>query len=1796
MSSLETNLNTPPYFDDFDEDKRFHRVLFRPSVALQARELTQLQSILQNQIERFGNHIFKDGSVVQGCSVEYITDLEYIGVEDQFIDDTDLSVDDPSLVGAIAVGQTSDVQALIVSTRSGFIRQNPGCLFIRYTKPGLNGQRAFTPGETIRLYGEDSSYVENIILSVVDAAPFVPYKSLVVDGIEAGNAANVVARAIISDVDTVNNTVTVNNVRRRFGAGNVLLVTSNNNVNAAILTVNYDMSNEIGSIRTLTPYTDGIPVADNDRAGFAYGAHVSDGIVYHKGNFIKVVPHNVIVNAKSANPAGYLLGFQTAEEIVTETADESLNDNALGYPNANAPGAHRLKLTSTVVSKAANAVSNTDIFFPIVEFSNTGAVFERTDPEYAALGDAIAQRTYEESGHYVIKPFTVSSNTDAQDSNTLIYDTSPGLAYVKGERTELLTNLPVKGRRGTDTVSYNEQIVSTNYGNYVEVNELRGRFFVNGQSVILRPTAQQAVTTNKTTTNSVGGAAAIGTATFQELVHVSGVKGAANAVYRMYLSNIRMSTGTSFSSVRAITVAQSGNNFCDTVLTAGSPTVKESSYAPMLFDLGAPAVKTLKNANNVADTNYYYQTSNASVSVEGSGTVNFRVPSGGGILGFTDGSDNSKSKVSLMLNANALSSNLTTTATTYANGVIAATGLGAQFFPGEAVRIGSNTYPVTAVLSNDQVQVSGTVVASVNQTVQRYHYGGSVVALDGSLRTLTVNANNEATISLGTTYVSAPISATVRMYCLQNQGAEIKKEVKRSTVVVINVANTGSDVGPWNLGVPDVFKVRGVYPALASGNGYSADTNTNYLGDFVLDNGQRDSFYDHAALNLSPQLTAAMVQGKSYVVEFDHFVANNTTGKGFFSVDSYPVNDSLTANTASTIKTREIPTFFSSSRDKTFDLRNTIDFRSFKTATANITNSVASATVNPAIGNAFNAATTGFVPYPGQNFECNFTHYLPRKDVLTITPAGQFVVVEGVPGLNPRTPKFPAESLAIANIDVPAFPSLTDNERADTGRTEAIKISLQNNKRFTMKDISAIEQRVSRLEYYTSLNALEKSAADMKVIGTGGLDRFKNGIFVDALNDHSFGRVDHPEYRVAVDEKNGFARPFFQPEFFDLEFDAAASTGAIKSGDAVTMSYVEEAFITQDYATDSRSLSGAPPSYNGTLVLTPNRWSDVEVLANPVSVNTTDKASAALRDMSAPVLCAQYGWWRTDKGINDLSDAVDTAVESLRSKTNIGTESSYTVDGGTQQSVTVQPFIRAREIAFQAYGLKPYTKFYAYIDDASASDLFAPGDLANAAATDDTAVTRTHMWGTALESNSRGELEGKITVPGFRYKAGRHTVKLLSQGIDAITNEQVSSAAAIFEGEVIYKEPPPPIVIIVDVKPEPKAGPTAKFNKSGEAYVTAPANHSYSFSDATVKGSGTITTWVWSFGDGTTFNGQTPPVKTFNVTNSSQEFVVALTVTDSNNLTATYQETITLFKLQPAPPPAPPPPPAPSATLYVQSYANGSPTGSGETTGVGNSDSAHVATPSTTYSGAYFEWIVSVNSGSAMTNISVTSNGGVDGQANNRLGMNLFGPNYAQALNSAMTVTCRYKYANGYIIGSSSYNFKHNTTVVVSTPPPTSGGYKPIGGGGCVQVDQLMADGLRAGDVKVGMKYISIVPGQKPKLTPVEEAPNPFFRDCVRIVTEGGASLIVSARTQFNLPGALEDLEEGHWRHAADMLGELVLVENDEGQRWEVVTRVDDVGSMEVIPLGFGGRTFAAGEKKGLRIYSHNAMVASHKM
>jgi hypothetical protein len=133
---LETNFNVSPYFDDYNENKNFYRILFRPSVAVQARELNQMQTILQKQIERFGQHVFKEGSIVLGGAFDLELDVECINATSY-----SPANEDPSrFVGKTFTGLVSGVtgycRAYTYDTEAAI-----HVFFIRYTSGSTTNSR-----------------------------------------------------------------------------------------------------------------------------------------------------------------------------------------------------------------------------------------------------------------------------------------------------------------------------------------------------------------------------------------------------------------------------------------------------------------------------------------------------------------------------------------------------------------------------------------------------------------------------------------------------------------------------------------------------------------------------------------------------------------------------------------------------------------------------------------------------------------------------------------------------------------------------------------------------------------------------------------------------------------------------------------------------------------------------------------------------------------------------------------------------------------------------------------------------------------------------------------------------------------------------------------------------------------------------------------------------------------------------------------------------------------------------------------------------------------------------------------------------------------------------------------------------------------------------------------------------------------------------------------------------------------------------------------------------------------------
>ena len=138
----KTDFNVSPYFDDYSDTKKFHRVMYRPAFAVQARELTTQQSITQNQIEKMGDHMFKNGSMV--IPGETNIDLFYEAVKLTSFTGT-LS----NFTGNTLTGGTSGVVANVVNVVATD-GTDPDTLFVKYKNTGTdNATGAFTDGETL---------------------------------------------------------------------------------------------------------------------------------------------------------------------------------------------------------------------------------------------------------------------------------------------------------------------------------------------------------------------------------------------------------------------------------------------------------------------------------------------------------------------------------------------------------------------------------------------------------------------------------------------------------------------------------------------------------------------------------------------------------------------------------------------------------------------------------------------------------------------------------------------------------------------------------------------------------------------------------------------------------------------------------------------------------------------------------------------------------------------------------------------------------------------------------------------------------------------------------------------------------------------------------------------------------------------------------------------------------------------------------------------------------------------------------------------------------------------------------------------------------------------------------------------------------------------------------------------------------------------------------------------------------------------------------------------------------------
>lgn len=1402
--TLETNFNTDPYFDDFDESKNFHRVLFNPSLGVQARELTQMQSILQNQIDRFGSHIFKEGSIVLGGEFNIDLSHNFIKLRDNNASGNNITVTDFS--NTVITGATTGIQALVVNVADGSESDaNTKTLFVKYLNGGSN------------------------------------------------------------------------NTTQTFGSGEV--ITANTGVSANIV-------------------SSGTPVGRG--AAFTLG----ESIVYAKDHFVRSPEQTVILSRYSSSPS-LRAGYNITETIVTSNEDTSLLDPARNAFNFSAPGADRLKLEVTLATKTLTdtSLSGFNELFQIKD----GAVLEKNDrPQYAELRKELARRTYAESGNYVVNGLGVRirehlndgtnggllTSANGGEANSLSIGVEAGKAFVFGFEYDNNSTRNIKIDKGIDTEEVDQLATSVNYGNFVNVSELSGLWNINeGANVAFFDANTQSVS-GQSYSSSTSGGTKIGSGRIKALRYVSGQPGANTGKYRAYLYDIKLAGTKPFSNAKSIFLDNSSDPdaFADIVLEGGQAKLKETSFNRGVFKIPASSVKRLRDSTGNIDNTFKFQKSfDVTISAGGTFTITTgdasETFSGSGALNQTERRD----RFILVAAAAGNTGNLTGTVSCSANSSgdpsrITVTGTGTAFSTelntGDIIKTSDGNQELQVLTINSAtsavVQKTGNITSETTSNFHKVFKSGQVIDLggvggDAASRTVTIASSTSATVDIEETLNSGTLNAIAITELNKVNGQEIAKNYQANVFVQFDLSTHPTEEnGPWGLGVPDAFKL---YQVRKDTSAFTTETQgTDVTSEFELITGQKDNLYDHGKIKLKDNSTLSLTTSDKLLAKFAYFTHNTSSGIGYLSVDSYPINDDDPTD-ATAITTKEIPLFVSPTSGQSFNLRSCIDIRPIVANTCNPSTTVSAAPSNPAnsdigTGSAFVVPSGGLhTIVPNESFTTDLEFFLPRKDLVTLDSQGKYKVVRGVSSLTPKTPRQPEDSIVLARVNVSPFPSISPAVGRSINRSDlSSSIKQIDNRRFTMRDIGTLKQRIDNLEYYVSLSLLEKETAEKQVTDSNGLDRFKNGILVDPFTGHNIGDVFNPDYKIAIDPVKQEARPLAEINQLELEVFANTTTNLYRSAndatvtvasgtytngenvfqgstlgsstargvlryqvdtklylenvqgsfanatttkgdsssasatstsvvnsvdtDILTLPYSHKVYANQAYASTTRNAAGLFYLWQGSVNMDPETDTWFDTVQRPDVQINFDNNQDNFENIDDAFNTIWDSWQRNWSGIEEnqvgqqndtqsgsrttgtvlLEDfGAESALLSSQRRTVTGIRSRNLPESRTQEisartvDTTIVPFMRSRDIRFTGVGLKPETKLFAFFDNEDVSEYITPTN---------SSFANTANEGGSLVSNADGNVHGIFRIPNddtIRFRIGTKNFKLTDSPTDAKT-------------------------------------------------------------------------------------------------------------------------------------------------------------------------------------------------------------------------------------------------------------------------------------------------------------------------------------------------------------------------------------------------------------------------------------------
>ena len=1264
---MAINLNTDPYFDDFDETKNYHQILFKPGVSVQARELTQLQSIIKNQIKRFGDHIFKNGTLVHGGNATL--DLRYNCVK--LAADANDSV--LSLIDTEVYGTESGQKALVVNATQADSNGNPPTIYVKWLNSTNNKESVgFSPDEAIY---------------------------------NTGKSVRVFAAA--AQVNTV---------------------------------------------------------------GSAY--IISEGIMYVNGHFV-YFPDSTLVLSRTGKPGSVIVGFDVEEKIYTYTDDNTLLDPANGSYNYAAPGADRLYIDMTMARREFIQDSVADPnYIEIARIQTNQVVSQAVIGDYALLGDVLARRTYDESGDYVVRQYSMQllehldtgSNNGYYDSNRggdsskFIAKINPGKAYVKGYEIDSIKNQAIAGDKARDTAAVDSGSVYVPYGNYVFAS-ITNSFPEDLDDLPL-------VRLYDSVGDSASPAAAqgnqVGTARIRHVEQYTSYLSA--GLHKIFLFDIQMFTGKSFArDAKQIwynnTTASDFTADIDLENTLLQGTISATNSSTAVTGNGTSFTTDLNEGDYIEISGDYYK-----------------------IATITD-------DLNLTLDSNYLGVTISGEVLNVGKAVIKNPEKNSYIFPLPADIIktvdanGTDTiYSVRRVYTRTLAAgIAGSLNANTDESFNSYSYDNwqaydsQGAPVDLGLATLTFSGNNTVVdIDLsgaGYTTETIFIVGTVQK---TNAPAAAKNKVLQTNSQKDVLTQGPAQANTISLGKADGYRLVSVKMTTSGAFGdpsYDNTTEIDITNRYDFSNGQKAFYYDRASITLKKGAAAPTAPIR---ITFDYFT--HTSGD-FFTVDSY-----------SDIAYDDIPTLTLGGNQ--YVLRDCLDFRP---------------RINDA-GTGFSgtgASVGEFLDYE-DDISTSYEYYLPRVDKVVLTNKGRIRIIKGKSDLEPKEPKTPTDSMVLYLLKQNAY---VFDLKAD------IKVINIDNKRYTMRAIGNLEKRIKNLEYYTTLNQIEQDTQNYQIKDINGLDRFKNGFIVDSFTGHGVGDVYREDYRVAIDKINNALRPVFKQHMLDLKEDLTidfafdeATELTIKNertaknytltGDLYSLPYTEEKFIQNNKASTFTNLNPYNVvSFKGKIT---GKSSDIwkqEINGAEIrpGVDTSDYdylLSEYRQQDAADGVVDGYIWGEEIVGSVDLRNGVEYIIGQHGTAYDVGYDDIENVERVSTETVISQ--MRDVSIPFQASGLMPDTRVFVFFNGINVTENtrytgdFAtrvqpqdaydnPGDGAYLASTIEAIGG---VVGKSLVTDSDGELHATFEYAASKYNlpTGVYTLRITDDPTNNPENEFTSAS------------------------------------------------------------------------------------------------------------------------------------------------------------------------------------------------------------------------------------------------------------------------------------------------------------------------------------------------------------------------------------------------------------------------------------